>query len=634
MWIILTLRRLFKCLYLIKINKNKFNNLQWLSDSKLEDYNKENRKVKIELDNKTLYVDSELNLALALYNSGIKVLSRSIKYHRPRGIFCLSGKCSNCLMTVNGLPNVRACQTNVSEGLKVKVQNAFPNGERDFLSILDKLSFLMPVGFYYKYLAKPRILWELSKRLIQSLTGLGKLPKEEELCIIGKEPIQSIECDVVVIGGGIAGISASLEAVKTGVKVILIDENSQLGGKASLWRYMDANERSFLSTIIHELEAYEGRGLSILRNSVAFGFYEGNELGVLCGNKILRIRGKATIFATGSYDKMYIFENNDLPNIFTTSGILKLVNLYHVKPFGDGVIIGSNGLAIKLAYELIQSGVKIKAVAEINEIMNKDNASKLQELGVEVYANHTIDKAEGTKGVKRATLIQIDKDGKKIEGTSIKINCNFICIASYPQPTFELISQAECKMNYSAERGGFIPNRDEYLSISPNIYVVGDAGGICHFNLKILEGRLAGISAAINAGSQQKGLIDLREDLVKYIEKEMMNLPIEYTLGAKKEDLIIKHNKNLGKSFICFCLDILEKDIVDSVKEGYRDIEEIKRYTGIGTGICQGKRCLINAIRVFARELNLSLNDPIIHIPTQRPPITPIPLGVLAKVST
>ena len=167
-------------------------------------------------------------VASALHAAGVSILSRSFKYHRPRGLLCGAGRCPNCLVNVDGVPNVRACSQQVRQGMKVSHQNAWPSLNLDFLSILDRLQWLMPVGFYYKALHRPKFLWGLAQRVIRRVGGLGTID-------IYEDPVTNYHhryhhADVVVVGGGPAGLAAALAAAEQGAGVTLVDDQPDLGG--------------------------------------------------------------------------------------------------------------------------------------------------------------------------------------------------------------------------------------------------------------------------------------------------------------------------------------------------------------------------------------------------------------------
>ena len=190
------------------------------------------RSLAFEFESKPMEAYEGDTLASALYAAGVAIFSRSFKYHRPRGLLCVAGRCPNCLVTVDGVPNVRACTEQAKAGMKVSRQNAWPTADHDILSVLDRMGGLMPVGFYYKTFHRPKLLWRLAQPVIRRLAGLGKL--ETDLLSDIRYGHRFLHTDVAVVGGGAAGQSAALAAASTGAKTILIDDQPELGGKPAL----------------------------------------------------------------------------------------------------------------------------------------------------------------------------------------------------------------------------------------------------------------------------------------------------------------------------------------------------------------------------------------------------------------
>ena len=172
------------------------------------------------------------SIASALYAAGVRIFSRSFKYHRPRGLTCVAGRCPNCLMTVDGVPNVRACVEPARDGAVVSGQNAWPSLERDALSVLDRFGWAMPVGFYYKSLYRPRLLWKAASPMIRRVAGLGSVNVDAPSGAVYGHRNQHAE--VAVVGGGPAGMSAALAASEAGVRVVLVDDPARPGRKPAL----------------------------------------------------------------------------------------------------------------------------------------------------------------------------------------------------------------------------------------------------------------------------------------------------------------------------------------------------------------------------------------------------------------
>ena len=227
-------------------------------------------------------------VASALYASGTRIFSRSFKYHRPRGLLCMTGDCANCLMNVDGVPNVRTCTEGVQPGMVVRSQNSWPSLKHDLLSVLDKLDRFLPVGFYYKSFIRPRFMWRLVQPIIRRIAGLGTV--NLDFSPVDHHQNQNQRCDIAVIGGGPAGMVAAIEAAKTGRRVTLIDEGHSLGGhlRTDVGTHPEVREHPGLRG--HEIgaklaeEAGNIANLKVLVDATAFGLYEGNLLGIVQKN--------------------------------------------------------------------------------------------------------------------------------------------------------------------------------------------------------------------------------------------------------------------------------------------------------------------------------------------------------------
>ena len=260
-------------------------------------------------------------IASALTAAGVKVLSRSFKYHRPRGLLCCAGHCPNCLVQIGDEPNVRACTRPVEAGMNVRAQNVWPSLNRDLLSLTQLGSRFMPVGFYYKTFIRPQKLWPLYEHTLRHAAGLGEAHIDTPL---GEFDKQYLHTDVVVGGGGPAGISAALGAAEAGAQVLLFDENSALGGhlrftvplqsSSTTSRSEDPDESGQASKDLPELlEAVNQRpNITVFTDTSVLGWYQDNWLCAVKGARLFKIRTKSVIAATGAYETPLIFDNNDL----------------------------------------------------------------------------------------------------------------------------------------------------------------------------------------------------------------------------------------------------------------------------------------------------------------------------------
>ena len=553
-------------------------------------------------------------MASAMYASGVRTFTRSFKYHRPRGLMCVSGSCPNCLMSVDGVPNVRTCMEPLREGMAVRHQNAWPSLKHDLLSILDRLDRLLPVGFYYKTFIRPRFVWRMVSPWIRRFAGLGKLD-------VDNPPGSHYEhvhqhADVAVVGGGPAGLSAAAEAGRAGLRVTLIDDQPSLGG------YLRADSHVYRDAPLVEGQARAGFELAtefaqalddlpnvrVLNNANAFGLYEGNLLGILQGKRVIKLRADSIIVATGAKQIPYIFRNNDLPGIMLGAGTQRLMNLYGVKPGRRAVVVTDDDTGYSLTVELLEAGIQVAAL--VDRRSETQGQTNLNQAGVATHLAHHIVRAHGTRHVRGLTIAH-NTTGKKA-----RIACDLVCIAGPYQPESALLQQAGCRMAYDADLGETIPT-----DLPQGVYAVGDVNGIHDLWPIILQGRIAGQEAAGRVAGQ---LPRMRGDLARTSQSYRQEA-IDSGVRGQMPSIGSKAGK---KSFACFCEDVTAKDVSDAVMEGYGDIELLKRYSTYAMGPCQGRMCQANVRALCSRETGSPMEE--VLPTTSRPPARPVPLGALA----
>jgi sarcosine oxidase subunit alpha len=480
--------------------------------------------VKFYFEGKPVTAYATETIAAALYASGVRIFSRSMKYHRPRGFFCAIGRCSACMMTVDGVPNVRTCMTNVTEGMQVTRQNAFPNADRDLLSVIDKLGFYfsMKSGFYHRKLIRPAFMRKFYIKMLSKFVGLGKLPSETQFTKTQDNKITK-EADVVIIGGGPAGLSAALEAGRRCPKVILLDDKAMLGGqlvKQTHRFFGDARHHAgtrgikIASSLSQQLSQI--KSVNTFLGASVFGIYKGRLVAAMQDRRLLKIHARKIIIATGAYERTLVFENNDLPGVYGAGGVQTLMNTYGIKPGIRALIVGSGNVGLILSYQLLQAGVNVAAIVEALPQVGGYlvHAAKVRRQGVEILTSHTIVKAIGRKQVKGAVVAQIDDSFKPIPGTERKFDCDMICIAVGLSPTYELVTHAGGQMSFVPELGGFVARRTRYMETSEGVYVAGDASGIEEATTAMLAGQVAGVHASVKLGY---GLPDDEKQLERLI---------------------------------------------------------------------------------------------------------------------
>ena len=307
----------------------------------------------------------------ALFADGRRTFSRSFKYHRRRGLLCCAGQCPNCIVAVDGAPGVRACTEPVREGMRVEHLNAQPGLDFDVMRTTDLVGTkFTPPGFYYKTFIRPRKLWPVYEKVLRHAAGLGVLRKQQPEREWRTE-YRRRHADVLVIGGGIAGVSAAKAAAAQGADVVLVDE-----GPAPIEPVS---------------------GVEILARASALGYFDGI-VPVWQGDTLHQIRARSHVFATGTIEQPLVFAGNDLPGVMLSGGALRLTQLYAVSPGTRAVLATTSDRGLEAAAKLADAGVQIVAVADLRE----NRTAAVQQLGargIEVLIGHQILEARGRTAV-------------------------------------------------------------------------------------------------------------------------------------------------------------------------------------------------------------------------------------------
>lgn len=337
---------------------------------------------------------------------GIDILSRSFKYHRPRGLLCASGNCPNCLMNVDGIPNVRACTMKVRAGMKVTRQNAWPSVDHDFGSLLDRMDRFLPVGFYYKVFHKPKILWEIMRPIVRRIAGLGRVDISSD-----GGPTYSHrngQTDLAVVGGGPAGMMAALMAADAGLDVTLIDQGPKLGGHLlyDTTRYVgidgvvDGTGQEIAASLRERALGHDG--IRVMSGANAFGCYEDNLIAIQQGYQQIQLRADRVVMANGAIEVPFPFENNDRPGVVLANGAMLMARLYGV-PVGKRAVVATvddSGYATALS--LLDVGIEVAVVVDGRAAPGSTEASEaVRAAGVEVLVGHRVAWAGGRKRVSR-----------------------------------------------------------------------------------------------------------------------------------------------------------------------------------------------------------------------------------------
>ena len=400
---------------------------------------------------------------------------------------------------VNGLPNVRICREKVSQGVTVRPQNVLPSLRLDLYSVMDRLDFMFPVGFQYKRFTRPRFLWPFYERMIRSAAGIGRLPAQLQGEREKTPHARRVQTDIAVIGGGPAGISAAIAAAGTGASVVVIDEGNELGGHlrwntnvaenpnefAGMRAFQVAKKLADQSVALHEIKAFAP--------ATAFGVFSEDIMAVETPG-LIEIKSRRYVFATGCTDRLPVFENNDLPGIITKTSAQVLMHLFGIRPGNDAAVYCNSDDGFALASQLLDAGVRVKAVVDERQDASQSKmVETLARKDVPVYFNGRVVRGSGR--------IQLDSIEITVEGgQKRKIPCDILCCAVGRQAVCELAQQAGCELRYDTVLRSVTATHDDHMQSTAQGYVAGEMLGTEPLAMIMLEGRLAGLSAALSVG--------------------------------------------------------------------------------------------------------------------------------------
>jgi sarcosine oxidase subunit alpha len=539
-------------------------------------------------------------IASALYAGGRRVFSRSFKYHRPRGLLCCAGQCPNCLVAVDGAPGSRACTEPIREGMRVEHLNARPSLEFDVMRATDLVGGpFTPPGFYYKTFIKPRRLWPLYEKVLRNAAGLGILRREQP-DREWRTDYRRRHADVLVVGGGVAGLNAALTAARLGADVVLVDEGPRPGGRALL-----DTPRAEIDGLVDQVRQ---AGVEILDRASALGYFDGM-VPVWRGDTLHQVRAARHVMATGTIEQPLVFAGNDLPGVMLSDGARRLASLYSVSPGRRAVVATTGDRGLEAAMALHAAGVHIVAVADARPDPGAA-AEGCRGLGIEVLAGHTVIEARGSRCVEQALLAPV---GPVQYAGERGLRCDLLVVSGGAAPASSLALQAGATTAYDEASGQF------WLSSMPDsMHAAGELTGA---SSAALSGSLAGYEAAHGLGLATS-------------ESQAAELSVRQELNAQAGELTpaiappAVSGRDRGKCFACLCEDVTEKDIAFAVAEGFDSIELCKRYTTVTMGPCQGRMCQVPSVRLMAQETNQSLGA--VGTTTARPPWVSVPMGILA----
>ncbi|QID17112.1 FAD-dependent oxidoreductase [Nitrogeniibacter mangrovi] len=538
----------------------------------------------------------------ALWAADVRVLGRSFKYHRPRGVLSLANHDTNAIHQWGDMPNLRADVTPLVTGMDLKAVNTFGSLANDKGRVLGTLSRFLPVGFYYKAFHNKRLfpLWE---RMFRTMTGLGRVDFDT---VRQRTPKAYDFCDVLVIGGGPSGLSAALAAAAQGADVVVVDENARLGGSAG-YQLGNDDERARTLTDLLDRVAAEPR-IRVMTATVAAGYYKDHWIPLVSAERMVKMRATSVVLASGAFEQPAVFHNNDLPGVMLASAAQRLIYRYAVKPVQRAVVLAANADGYRAALDLLANGVAVAALVDLRATPGSAEplARALKGAGVELLpASCIVEGVADAAGLCAGARVgRVDADGKPV-GAPREIACDGILISTGWAPAANLLYQAGTRMRYDTAVEQFVPD-----VLPEGVFACGRVNGVFGLERKLADGARAGSHAAAAAG---------------FGSAEGIPLPPE-TESPSHPWPIVDHPA--GKNFVDFDEDLQFKDFCNAVQEGFDNIELLKRFSTNGMGPSQGKHSNMNGLRILARLNGKAPQE--VGTTTARPFFHPVPMAILA----
>ncbi|RMD48417.1 MAG: sarcosine oxidase subunit alpha family protein [Alphaproteobacteria bacterium] len=546
------------------------------------------------------------SLASALLANGVRLVGRSFKYHRPRGILAAGSEEPNALVTLGAgaraLPNTRATVVELHDGLEAASQNRLGSLRFDLLGLLDLLAPFIGAGFYYKTFMAPGWAWErLWEPLIRRSAGLGALSgrADPDVCDHGWR-----HCDLLVIGAGPAGLAAALRAARAGARVIVADEDWLPGGRLNAERLEVEGRPGALWAAEAAAELAAHPKVRLMPRSTVFGLFDGGSYGVLersgphtgtpgrARAVLWRIHARRAILAAGATERLIAFAGNDRPGVMLAGAVRADLNRWAVACGRRVAVLTNNDDGWRTAADLAARGVRPAALIDLR----KDAAPMAAPAGVEVIRGVPVVATAGRHGLRAITLA---------DGRRIRADC--LAVAGGWSPNLQLALHLGARPRWDGARAAFLPPAE----LPPGLAVAGAAAGESGLGAALRSGH-----AAAGAALEALGLSAPETPAPRAEDEPDRAAPIFHLGGGR------------GRAFVDLQNDVTAKDIRQAVREGYDHPEHAKRYTTLGMATDQGRTGMLAAMAVLAEASGRPLER--LALPAARPPFTPVPVAALA----
>jgi len=578
-------------------------------------------------------------LASALLANGVHLVARSFKYHRPRGIFSAGSDEPNALVTVSRdtartTPNLRATQVELYRNLTAISQNRWPSLNFDVGRINDALSRFFPAGFYYKTFMWPRAAWKSwYEPAIRRAAGLGRAPTLPDP---DRYAQRYAHCELLVIGAGPAGIAAALTAADSGARVMLCDEQAELGGSLLSDPTMAIDGKStgaWLESNIAKLAA--NPRVTLLPRTTAFGYFPHNLIGLnqrltdhldslpadLPRERLWQVRARNVVIAAGALERPLIFPGNDTPGIMLAGAAHTYLHRYGVRVGSKAVILTCNDDAYQTALDLQAAGTQVAAIADTRSASDGPLAAAARSAGIKIVNNATVQGTRGDQRIEGVAIAAMQSGGATYGGATYggtgdgvargrtDLDCDVLLMSGGYTPSVHMFSQSRGKLEWSDPLKAFVPSLSAEAERS---------AGACRGIYGLEEVLADGANAAVRA-----------------LQLDRAPRVFEVDGQERRRDAYLGALPSVGspraKSFVDWQHDVTTRDLELATREGFHSIEHVKRYTTTGMATDQGKGSNLNALSLVARQLGRPI--PQVGLTTFRMPYTPVTFGSFAGIS-
>ncbi len=560
-------------------------------------------------------------VASALFAAGVRVFGRSLKYHRPRGLYSLEGESSNTFMAIDGVPNECAETTALRAGMSVRAQNVRGDPGTDFFGIINPFERLMPAGFYYRLFHRPYSLWPLFQNGLRRMAGTGVLDPTREYTRDSLRAERYMNAEVAIVGGGAAGMSAALAAAESGLRVCLFERRPWLGGHLA-WRVRDFEGEPLhrrAEALAAQVQAAEN--VKVFTSSPVTGVWGENLVtGFTIGDEgdpfrecHWECRAKTVVVAAGCMDRPLVFNHNDRPGVMQAGAAWRLARTYAVKPGEVAVFSVGDDLSLEAAVDLADLGVEIRGVADAREAGRQDPelVAALEARGIPVLSGWAASRTMGRKRVKACELRPPSGGG------SSHFQCDLLVANAGMQPRIGALATAKAKLAYCAHTHSYQP-----AELPPGVFAAGSMTGLRDPRSIEASGGLAGYRAVACCTG---GTAVADADAIARAKRDANALP------GPVAGCDIGHGPDIGrgaKAFVDLDEDGTYKNVKESAAQGFDVPELAKRFGGFGLGPGQYRVTGQNLAMIMA-DLR---GDPVetATATTVRPPLAPPSLATLA----